>query len=316
MLSTTRSMWCVLQWFSTISNITFIAFLFVHACARIFFFFFFFFSKIVAFLIQACQLLSLEGTYAPAFQLALDMMKVRACDAICCSGRKCVNIIFYCFSFLPVQRLNTANDEIFDVLLSKNQVGDESKNIKQMFLCILQHIKPSHTYIHTHTHTHTHTSHSQTLTHIAAARPALRAQPGRGRHCRTVLAPLPRGSVQQQWPQSVLHCVQVLRVAQPQYAKEPQVLARCVRCGGVVIVVVAVVVIVVVIVVYCLLLFLIVCCLFVCLFVCCCSCGCGCGCCSCSCSCSYSFNTIIFSGEDCERYVRHFEQLFGSSDSQ
>jgi len=48
----------------------------------------------VAILFQACLLLSLESLYSPAYQMALDML----------------------------HRLNTAHEEIVEVLLSKKQV--------------------------------------------------------------------------------------------------------------------------------------------------------------------------------------------------
>lgn len=48
----------------------------------------------IAILFQACLLLSLESLYSPAYQMALDML----------------------------HRLNTAHEEIVEVLLSKKQV--------------------------------------------------------------------------------------------------------------------------------------------------------------------------------------------------
>ena len=69
------------------------------------------------------MLLSLESTYPPAHQLSLDMLKVtrQTRSVLVPVGFITVFIVFK-FPFVRSQRLSTANDEIVEVLLSKQQV--------------------------------------------------------------------------------------------------------------------------------------------------------------------------------------------------
>ena len=69
--------------------------------------------------VQACLLLSLESTYPPAHQLSLDMLKVSNTHTHSITERV---IQTSSFNSVCCQRLSTANDEIVEVLLSKQQV--------------------------------------------------------------------------------------------------------------------------------------------------------------------------------------------------